>query len=96
MMPPLLFTLSLCRNVTFVTSRAGAGVTGGTPVGFNVGALLFSALISCLVSVSPQNKLIEFVLWTPVWISGTPAGDPGGILPGMYVRRGEKYAFTIP
>lgn len=25
------------RNVTFVTSRQGLGVTGGTPVGFNVG-----------------------------------------------------------
>ncbi|KAL6764442.1 FKBP-type peptidyl-prolyl cis-trans isomerase [Haematococcus lacustris] len=25
------------RNVTFITSRQGLGVTGGTPVGFNVG-----------------------------------------------------------
>mmetsp|Transcript_4536 Transcript_4536/g.7716 ORF Transcript_4536/g.7716 Transcript_4536/m.7716 type:complete len:218 (+) Transcript_4536:2-655(+) len=27
------------RNVTFITSRQGLGVTGGTPVGFNVGTL---------------------------------------------------------
>ncbi len=26
------------RNITFMTSRQGAGVTGGTPLGFQIGA----------------------------------------------------------
>lgn len=58
------------RNVTFVTSRQGLGVTGGTPVGFNVGAEGAGGTLPGidLVRLSRGGAAggqLQLLIWTP-------------------------------